>query len=580
MNYKPLLNIFLSNLFGKRLLPLILLPVFFLFQSVYAQSQPLKDNNGLYHKGMVVCATPGAAKVGLDILKKGGNAVDAAVAVQFALAVTHPEAGNIGGGGFMVYRSSKGETSTLDFREKAPATANPDMYLDSAGKVIPNMSLYTHKASGIPGSVDGMVEAHRKYGKLKWAELVQPAIDIANNGFKITKRLASDLNRERDQFVKLNAGKTYLLNDAGWKEGDLLVQKDLAKTLEQIRDKGRDGFYKGIVADQLVKEMKNGNGLITKADLDNYHSVWRNAITGYYKGYKIITMPPPSSGGIALLQLLKSVEKYPLHRWGYNQDSTVQLIVEAERRVYADRSKYLGDPDFYKVPVDSLLNPTYIQLRMKSFNWNSATPSSSIQPGTFVGYESDQTTHYSIVDAEGTAVSITTTLNDSFGSKIFVKGAGFLLNNEMDDFSAKPGVPNMFGLVGGKANSIQPGKRMLSSMTPTIIEKDGKLFMVVGTPGGATIITSVFQTILNVIEFDQDMQQAVNSKRFHHQWLPDKVDVEKGALSDSTGSKLEKKGYKIVTRGPSGRVDAILVTKTGYYEGGADPRGDDTKLGW
>lgn len=574
---KSLINIPLSKLFGKCLLPLL---VFFFLQSVHAQSQPGKNNNELYNKGMVVCATPGAAKVGLDILKKGGNAVDAAVAVQFALAVTHPEAGNIGGGGFMVYRSSKGETSTLDFREKAPAAANPDMYLDSAGKVIPNMSLYTHKASGIPGSVDGMFEAHRKYGKLKWAELVQPAIDIANNGFKITKRLASDLNRERDQFVKLNAGKSYLLNNAGWKEGDLLVQKDLAKTLGLIRDKGRDGFYKGVVAGQLVEEMKNGNGLITKADLDNYHSVWRNAITGYYKGYKIITMPPPSSGGIALLQLLKSVEKYPLHRWGHNQDSTVQLMVEAERRVYADRSKYLGDPDFYKVPVDSLLNPAYIQLRMKNFNWNSATPSSSIQPGTFVGYESDQTTHYSIVDAEGNAVSITTTLNDSFGSKIFVKGAGFLLNNEMDDFSAKPGVPNMFGLVGGKANSIQPGKRMLSSMTPAILEKDGKLFMVVGTPGGATIITSVFQTILNVIEFDQDMQQAVNSKRFHHQWLPDWVEVEKDALSDTTRHKLEEKGYKIIDHGPMGRVDAILKIKAGNYEGGADPRGDDTKLGW
>jgi gamma-glutamyltranspeptidase/glutathione hydrolase len=577
---KSLINIPLSKLFCKCLLPLILLLVFFFLQSVHAQSQPGKNNNELYNKGMVVCATPGAAKVGLDILQKGGNAVDAAVAVQFALAVTHPEAGNIGGGGFMVYRSSKGETNTLDFREKAPAAANQNMYLDSSGKVIPNMSLYTHKASGIPGSVDGMAEAHRKYGKLKWAELVQPAIDIANSGFKITKRLAADLNRERDQFVELNTGKSYLLNDAGWKEGDLLVQKDLAKTLGLIRDKGRDGFYKGVVAGQLVEEMKNGNGLITKADLDNYHSVWRNAITGYYKGYKIITMPPPSSGGIALLQLLKSVEKYPLHQWGHNQDSTVQLIVEAERRVYADRSKYLGDPDFYKVPVDSLLNPAYIQLRMKNFNWNSATPSSSIQPGTFVGYESDQTTHYSIVDAEGNAVSITTTLNDSFGSKIFVKGAGFLLNNEMDDFSAKPGVPNMFGLVGGKANSIQPGKRMLSSMTPAILEKEGKLFMVVGTPGGATIITSVFQTILNVIEFNEDMQQAVNSKRFHHQWLPDSVDVEKGALSDTTRHKLEEKGYKIIDHGPMGRVDAILKTKAGNYEGGADPRGDDTKLGW
>jgi gamma-glutamyltranspeptidase/glutathione hydrolase len=480
----------------------------------------------------------------------------------------------------MVYRSASGKTNTLDFREKGPGSARSNMYQDSAGNVIPDMSLYTHQASGVPGSVDGMAEAHRKYGKLKWAELVQPAIDLARNGFKISQKLTSALNRSRAQFIKLNPGKTYLLKEAGWKEGDLLVQEDLAKTLELIRDNGREGFYSGVVADEIVAEMKNGNGIITKSDLENYHSVWRTAITGNYKDYKIITMPPPSSGGIALLQLLHSVEKYPLNRWGHNQDSTVQLIVEAERRVYADRSKYLGDPDFFKVPVDSLLNPAYSELRMKSLNWDAATPSSAIQPGAFVGYESDQTTHYSIVDAEGNAVSITTTLNDSFGSHIFVKGAGFLLNNEMDDFSSKPGVPNMFGLVGGKANSIQPGKRMLSSMTPTIIEKDGKLFMVVGTPGGATIITSVFQTIINVIEFDMNMQQAVDAKRFHSQWLPDIVEVEKGAITTDEKSRLEKKGYKIADHGQIGRVDAILITKDGYYQGGADPRGDDTKAGW
>ena len=566
------------NIHKKLLLPLCLL-VIFCFSTGCLRGQLTNTSGGEYRNGMVVCAYPDASQVGLDILKKGGNAVDAAVAVQFALAVTLPEAGNIGGGGFMVYRAANGQTNTLDFREKAPALATTNMYLDSAGNPVPDMSLYTHKASGVPGSVDGMFEAHKKYGKLSWAELVQPAIDLAAGGFKITQHLANDLNRNQVVFKRYNAGKTYFIKD-NWQGGDLLVQTDLANTLTLIRDKGRDGFYDGKVADELVAEMKNGEGIITKADLHNYHAVWRKAITGDYKGYKIITMPPPSSGGIALLQLLKSVEPYPLHRWGYNQDSTVQLMVEAERRVYADRSKYLGDPDFFKVPVDSLLNPVYITSRMKSLNWDAATPSTSIQPGTFIGYESDQTTHYDIVDRDGNAVSITTTLNDSFGSKIFVAGAGFLLNNEMDDFSEKPGVPNMFGLIGGKANSIQPGKRMLSSMTPTIIEKDGKLFMVVGTPGGSTIITSVFQTILNVIEFDQSMQQAVTSKRFHSQWLPDRVDVEAGALDTATRQKLEKKGYKIADHGPIGRVDAILKTKWGYYEGGADPRGDDTKLGF
>lgn len=532
-----------------------------------------------YQNGMVVCAYPDAAKVGVEILKKGGNAVDAAVAVQFALAVVHPQAGNLGGGGFMVLRSAKGEANTLDFREKAPALATTNMYLDAAGNVIPDMSLATHQASGVPGSVEGMVEAHKKYGKLKWAQLVQPAVDLAQNGFKITARLASDMNSKRETFIRMNPGRTYLVNAEPWKEGDRLVQADLAKTLQLIRDNGRAGFYAGKTADAIVAEMKRGNGLISKTDLANYHAVWRKAIKGTYKQYTIFTMPPPSSGGIALVQLLKSVEPYPLHRFGFNSDSTVRVMVEAERRVYADRSKYLGDPDFYKVPVDSLLRPAYIKARMNSFSWDAATPSSSIQPGSFAGYESDQTTHYSIVDKEGNAVAITTTLNGTFGSKIFVGGAGFLLNNEMDDFSSKPGVPNMYGLLGGKANAIQPNKRMLSCMTPTIITKDGKLFMVVGTPGGSTIMTSVYQTILNVIEFDMSMQDAVTSKRFHSQWMPDKVDIERGALDAATISKLDQKGYKIVPGGNIGRVDAILKVKDGY-QGGADPRGDDTAIGW
>ncbi|MDB5032556.1 gamma-glutamyltransferase [Mucilaginibacter sp.] len=549
---------------------------FILFFLLLANCLKAQNNQN----GMVVCAYPDASKIGVDILKKGGNAVDAAVAVQFALAVVHPSAGNIGGGGFMVFRSSKGETNTLDFREKAPARATTNMYLDAKGNIIPDLSLASHLASGVPGSVDGMVEAHHKYGKLKWADLVQPAINLATNGYKITARLAGELNRTHDTFIKANPGKPYaLVKDEQWKEGDVLVQADLAKTLVLIRDNGRAGFYGGKVADEIVAEMKSGNGLISKADLANYHAVWRKAIKGSYKNYNIITMPPPSSGGIALLQLLKSVEKYPLHRWGYNQDSTVRLIVEAERRVYADRSIYLGDPDFYKVPVDSLLRPAYIDSRMSSFSWNAATPSSSIQAGKFVGYESDQTTHYSIVDKEGNAVAITTTLNGSYGSKIFVGGAGFLLNNEMDDFSSKPGTPNMYGLIGGRANSIQPGKRMLSCMTPTIVEKDGKLFMVVGTPGGATIITSVFQTILNVIEFDMNMQDAVAAKRFHHQWLPDNIQAERGALSEGIRTKLEKNGYAVKEQGAIGRVDGILKTKDGY-QGGADPRGDDTQLGW
>lgn len=538
-----------------------------------------QGNDGHYRNGMVVCAYPDASQVGIDILKKGGNAVDAAVAVQFALEVTLPEAGNIGGGGFMVYRSSKGATNTLDFREKAPGAASEKMFLDSAGNVVPNMSLATHQASGVPGSVDGMYQAHLKYGKLKWADLVQPAIDLAAKGFKITPHLANDLNRNQQRFAKLNPGKDYFIKADGWKAGDLLVQTDLAHTLGIIRDKGRDGFYDGKVADQLVAEMKSGNGLISKADLKNYHAVWRKAIEGNYKDYHIITMPPTSSGGIALLQLLESVQAFPLHKWGHNTDSTVQVMVEAERRVYADRSKYLGDPDFFKVPVDTLINPAYNVRRMSNFKWDAAASSKDIAPGVIPGYESDQTTHYSIVDKEGNAVSITTTLNGGFGSGIFVKGAGFLLNNEMDDFSSKPGVPNMFGLVGGKANSIQPNKRMLSSMTPTIIEKGGKLYMVVGTPGGSTIMTSVFQTILNVVEHNMNMQQAVDAKRFHHQWLPDEIDIEPNTFDAKTTDYLKNKGYKIVQWGSSGRVDAILVTPDGY-EGGADPRGDDTKIGW
>lgn len=537
-----------------------------------------KQQSNEYKNGMVVSAHPAASQVGIDILKKGGNAVDAAVAVQFALAVVYPEAGNLGGGGFMVYRSSRGELATLDFREKAPGKASRDMYLDAQGNPIVEKSLYGHLAAGVPGSVDGMVEAHRKFGKLGWKEVVQPAVDLAANGFVLTERQARNFRAEQAGFKKYNPGKNYYIND-NWVAGEKWVQADLAKTFRFIRDKGREGFYAGEVADLIVAEMKNGGGIMTHDDLKNYHSVWRQPVVGNYKEYKVITMPPPSSGGIALMQLLNSVEPYPLKKWGHNSDSTIQVIVEAERRVYADRATHLGDPDFYKVPQKYLVDPIYSKYRMSDFNWSQATPSTSIKGGE-VPKESEETTHFSIVDREGNAVAITTTLNGGYGSMVFVNGAGFLLNNEMDDFSVKPGAPNMYGLLGGEANAIVPGKRMLSSMTPTILEKNGELFMVVGTPGGSTIITSVFQTILNVVEFEQGMQTAVNAKRFHHQWFPDDVVYERDGVDSVTRSKLEAKGYKFRERGAIGRVDAILKTKWGYFEGGADPRGDDTKLGY
>ncbi|AZI24349.1 gamma-glutamyltransferase [Pedobacter sp. G11] len=540
-----------------------------------------KRNNKDFKNGMVVSAHPEASKVGIEILKKGGNAVDAAVAVQFALAVVYPNAGNIGGGGFMVYRSAKGEVNALDFREKASAAASRDMYLDAAGNPIVEKSLYGHLAAGVPGSVAGMVEAHKKYGKLSWKEVVQPAIDLAEKGFEITKRQSSELNGLHRKLMDINVNGTALVNlESTWQERSLLIQTELANTLKLIQQKGRAGFYEGAVADAIVAEMQRGKGLMTKEDLKNYRAVWRKPITGNYRGYKVITMPPTSSGGIALIQLLQSVEPYPLNRWGHNSDSTVQVIVEAERRVYADRATHLGDPDFYNVPQKQLLNLDYNKKRMADFNWSTATPSDKVLAGVIKGKESEETTHFSIVDHDGNAVSITTTLNGFYGSLVVVKGAGFLLNNEMDDFSVKPGAPNMYGLVGGEANAIAPNKRMLSSMTPSIVEKDGQLFMVVGTPGGSTIITSVFQTIINVIDFNMDIQSAVAAKKFHHQWLPDEVYVEKDAIDSLVAEKLKAKGYNLLYRGPIGRVDAIIKTKWGSYQGGADPRGDDLAIGY
>jgi len=528
----------------------------------------------------VVCAHPEAAKVGVSVLKKGGNAVDAAIAVQFALAVVYPNAGNIGGGGFLVYRNSRGETDALDYREKAPGKASRDMYLDDKGNPIKQKSLLGALASGIPGTVAGMVKAHDKYGKLSWKKDIQPAITLAEKGFPITAQQASELNSYKAGFKKYNRKPTAFVKETPWLAGDLLIQPELANTLKLIRDKGRAGFYEGPIAAAIVRSMEHTQGVITGSDLKEYQAVWRKPVYGRYKNFNVIAMPPPSSGGIALLTMLQQASAYPLDKWGFQQDSTVQLMVEVERRAYADRAKYFGDPDFFKVPQPLLLDSGYINSRMGNMSFEKATPSAEVNPGTLPNYESEQTTHYSIVDSKGNAVSATTTLNGSYGSLVVVEGAGFILNNEMDDFSVKPGAPNMYGLVGGEANSIVPGKRMLSSMTPTIVEHKGKLFMVVGTPGGSTIITSVFQTILNVIAFKKDMQSAVAAPRFHHQWLPDEVSVEKGAISSDIREKLQARGYKILERGSMGRVDAILVNPNGELETGADPRGNDTGLGY
>jgi gamma-glutamyltranspeptidase/glutathione hydrolase len=534
------------------------------------------EKTAISELGMVVSAHPLATKAGVEILERGGSAVDAAIAVQLSLAVVHPRAGNIGGGGFLVHRSADGSISSLDYREMAPALAERDMYLDDNGDVIPGLSTKGHLASGVPGTIDGLFSMHEKFGKLNMAQLFVPAIAYAKTGHCITQSEAERLNRFKEAFLEYNDPSIPFIKDSLWQAGDILVQPTLARTLERIQNEGRNGFYSGETADAIVAEMHSANGIISLQDLENYHSTWREPITTQYKDYKLISMPPSSSGGIILAQMLEMIEPYPIQNWGFQDPRTMHLMVEAERRAYADRAAYLGDMDHYHVPIDSLMQPHYIEFRMSDFSQDTASESNYVRSGDFtVALESYETTHLSVVDRAGNAASVTTTLNSNYGSKVFVDGAGFFLNNEMDDFSAKPGVMNQFGLLGAEANAIAPGKRMLSSMTPTIVEKNNDLFMVVGTPGGSTIITSVFQVFLNVAEFGMSMTQSVQSKRFHHQWLPDEIVYEKNGLDTSTIKTLEEMGHVFRDVEYIGKVEAILKRTDGKYEGAADTRGDD-----
>jgi len=529
--------------------------------------------------GMVTSAHPLASEVGAQILGQGGNAFDAAIAVQFALAVVYPGAGNIGGGGFAVYRKADGESGSLDFREKAPKSASKNMYLDENDEVIPGLSSFGSLSVGVPGSVDGMFKLYEKLGSLPFETLIQPAIDLAENGFPLTEKEAAKYNRSQESILRANDSTNCYYNGGKWKEGDLMVLPELAETLKLIRDRGRDGFYSGITAHNLIEELEKAGGIISQSDLDDYQSVWREPVEGTFHQYKVISMPPPSSGGVALLQLLKGSESFDFRGFGHNSAKSVHAMTELERRVYADRATYLGDPDFFNVPVKMLLDSAYLKTRFADIRMDKKTDSRDIKEGNVDVIESTETTHFSIIDKDYNAIAITTTLNGIFGSKVFVEKSGFFLNNEMDDFSAKPGVPNQFGLVGGEANAIAPEKRMLSSMTPTILEKDGQLFMVVGSPGGSTIITSVYQTILNVTQFDMDIQEAINAKKTHHQWLPDLILYENEGLDSTVVQQLEQLGHTMQERGTLGQLNAVTVLPDGNLQGGSDPRADNTAVG-
>ena len=550
-------------------------------QNSPAKKQPDPEKGVLAPHAMVVSAKEEASQIGLAILKKGGNAFDAMIATELALAVAYPNAGNIGGGGFMVYRLGSGERGALDYREKAPAKAHRDMYLDKNGKVIADKSTLGALAVGVPGTIAGIFEVYKKFGSLPIGELIQPAIDLARNGVLITELQANSYMNKNVELIK-QANNYVTPFENGWKAGERFKYEELAQTLERIRDNGSYEFYNGETAKRIVSYVQELGGILSLDDLRNYRAQWRKPITFTYKDYIISSMPLPSSGGICLAQILKSVEPYNIGQYPHNGEQYIQLLVEAERRAYADRAYYMGDADFVKVPTQQLLSPDYLKERMSSFSWDKASKSTEIAHGKIAGYESDETTHYSIVDRFGNAVAVTTTLNTNYGSKVYVKGGGFFLNNQMDDFSIKPGEPNTYGLVGSEKNAIAPNKRMLSSMSPTIIEKDGKLFMVIGTPGGSTIITSVLQCFLNVAEYGMTMQQSVSKPRFHHQWLPDDVMYEPKGFAPEVIAHLKAKGYKPREENfvIIGKVDAILVQPDGTLEGGADPRGDDTAVGY
>ena len=532
--------------------------------------------NAVFNKGAVGTAHPLASLVGAGILKRGGNAFDAAIAVQLTLAVVYPGAGNLGGGGFLLARKANKELIGIDYREAAPSRANRDMYLDKNGNVQMMLSQQGHLASGIPGTVAGLFAA-MEHAKLPFIVLIQPAIDLAENGFVISEREAGGLNSTRESFIKNSTRSTAFVKAEKWKAGDTLIQKELAGTLRRIQKDGAAGFYQGETARLIVEEMKRGNGIITMEDLSNYTAKLRKPLEFTYRDHQVISFAPPSSGGLLIGQMLKMIEKFPVKEMGFQSAKSVQLMIEAERRAYADRAEYMGDPDYFPVPVKTLLSDAYVTQRMSDYVADKAGSSATVKAGVIK--ESEQTTHLSVMDAEGNMVAVTTTLNGGYGSRTVVGGAGFLLNNEMDDFSAKPGVPNMYGAVGGEANAIAPGKRMLSSMTPTLLLKNNKPLLVVGTPGGTTIPTSVFQAIVNIVDFGMSADDAINKPKFHHQWLPDEVAVEKD-FDANTKKQLQQMGYKITERGAIGRTEAILINKNGKRETAADKRGDDSVAGY